>query len=214
MDFLMRIIRVVVVDNHPVFRAGMRSVLLQEKDIQIVGEADTAENALQMVEELHPDILLLDLKLPDRSGLEVVEELNRNKSQVQVIIVSVFDDLQTVKRLVNCNVSGYLLKEEAARLVIDTVRAAVYQGVRGYSAAILSELSRTERAELVIQNLSPRELEVLRLVAKGETNNGIGYALKISPKTVEKHLGSIFHKLQVNSRTEAAIVAVRKNILL
>jgi DNA-binding NarL/FixJ family response regulator len=205
-------IRLVIADDHPVMRKGMRTLLEDSGWIEIVGEAATGKEALQMVQELEPDVLLLDIEMPDMSGIEVAQKLHNSGLFLRVLVLSAYDDIEYVRRLINCGVAGYLLKDEALRNVVQAVKE-VADGTTGwFSYQIQCQLNQiieypTERV------LTERELEVLGLAAQGKTNGAIANVLQISEKTVEKHLDSIYRKLEVRSRTEAAVTAVQRNLI-
>lgn len=207
-------IRVVIADDHPVLRNGIRSMLGRVPDILVVGEANNGEEALQLVDDLNPDILLLDIEMADLSGVEVAQRLQRAQSSVEILILSAHDDQQYVKQVLAIGVSGYLLKEEATEVIVDAVRSVAH-GEKGWFshqvAARLAQWNRTKRSTK--QPLSERELETLKLVVQGKTNQAIGQMLGISEKTVEKHLDSVYRKLGVSSRTEAAVRAVREGLV-
>jgi DNA-binding NarL/FixJ family response regulator len=205
-------IRLVIADDHPVMRKGMRTLLEDSGWIEIVGEAATGKEALQMVQELEPDVLLLDIEMPDMSGIEVAQKLHNSGLFLRILVLSAYDDIEYVRRLINCGVAGYLLKDEALRNVVQAVKE-VADGTTGwFSYQIQCQLNQiieypTERV------LTERELEVLGLAAQGKTNGAIANVLQISEKTVEKHLDSIYRKLEVRSRTEAAVTAVQRNLI-
>jgi DNA-binding NarL/FixJ family response regulator len=205
-------IRLIIADDHPVMRKGMRTLLEDSGWIEIVGEAATGAEALQMVQELQPDVLLLDIEMPDMSGIEVAQKLHNSGQSLRVLVLSAYDDIEYVRRLINCGVAGYLLKDEALRNVVQAVRE-VADGTTGwFSYQIQCQLNQiieypSERV------LTERELEVLGLAAQGKTNGAIANVLQISEKTVEKHLDSIYRKLEVRSRTEAAVTAIQRNLI-
>jgi DNA-binding NarL/FixJ family response regulator len=205
-------IRLVIADDHPVMRKGMRTLLEDSGWIEIVGEAATGKEALQMVQELEPDVLLLDIEMPDMSGIEVAQKLHNSGLFLRVLVLSAYDDIEYVRRLINCGVAGYLLKDEALRNVVQAVKE-VADGTTGwFSYQIQCQLNQIIEypAERV---LTERELEVLGLAAQGKTNGAIANVLQISEKTVEKHLDSIYRKLEVRSRTEAAVTAIQRNLI-
>jgi two-component system response regulator DegU len=207
-------IRVVLADDHPVVRGGIRSLLERAADISIVGEASTGGEALRLVEEMSPDILLLDMELPDVKGIEVAQQLRQMGSTVKILVLSAHDDPFYIRELLESGASGYLVKEEAPETIVEAVRGVAH-GEQGWvsrriAAQMVSWIRRDEASEV---KLTPRELEVLRLVVEGKTNQNIGVLLGISEKTVEKYLYSIFTKLEVTSRVEAAVYAVREGLV-
>jgi DNA-binding NarL/FixJ family response regulator len=207
-------IRVLLVDDHPVVRSGIQSLLEKVVDIEIVGEASTGEEALHMLEETNPDVLLLDMELPDIQGVQVAKQIQELHPRVKILALSAYDDPYYVKALLDLGASGYLMKEEAPEMIIDAIRG-VARGERGWfsrniTAQIASWLQTNDNEAL---KLTPREGEVLRLVVQGKTNQGIAADLEISEKTVEKYMGAIFVKMNVSSRVEAAVQAVREGLM-
>ena len=207
-------IRVLIVDDHPIVRKGIRNLLDPATGITVVGEASNGEEALQMIKDLKPEVVLLDMKLPDMSGIDVIKKIYEGKLASRVLGLSSYDDRQFISQLLNYGASGYLLKEEVPEDIIEAVRGVAH-GEAGWVsrkvAALLSEILLKEKEGGT--ELTSRELEVLRLVVEGKTNDQIGMDLGISVKTVENHLHAIFRKMGVISRVEAAVMAVRESLL-
>jgi DNA-binding NarL/FixJ family response regulator len=207
-------IRVLIVDDHPVVRTGIRNMLEPAMGISVIGEASTGSEALQMIENLQPNVVLLDMKLPDMSGIDVIKQIYEAKSSSRVLGLSSYDDREFISQLLNYGASGYLLKEEVPEYIIDAVRGVAH-GEAGWVsrkvAALLSQILLKDKEDGT--DLTTRELEVLRLVVDGKTNDQIGVSLGISVKTVENHLHAIFRKMGVVSRVEAAVMAVRESLL-
>jgi DNA-binding NarL/FixJ family response regulator len=205
---------VVLADDHPVVRAGIRNLLEQASDIVVIGEASNGKEALRMVEELKPDVLLLDMEMPGISGAEVAHELMASGSTVHILALSAHDDKEYIQELLANGASGYLVKEEVPNAIVEAVRG-VSRGERGWlSRRIAAQMSAwMQEGEQDRKGLTTREVEVLQAVVAGKTNQEIGLALGISEKTVEKHLEGVFSKLQVASRVEAAVRAVREGWL-
>jgi len=207
-------IRVLIVDDHPVVRTGIRNMLEPAMGISVVGEASTGSEALQMIESLQPNVVLLDMKLPDMSGIDVIKQIYEAKSSSRVLGLSSYDDREFISQLLNYGASGYLLKEEVPEYIIEAVRGVAH-GQAGWVsrkvAALLSQILLKDKEDGTA--LTTRELEVLRLVVDGKTNDQIGVSLGISVKTVENHLHAIFRKMGVISRVEAAVMAVRESLI-
>ena len=207
-------IRVLIVDDHPVVRQGIRKILESAMGISVVGEASTGSEALEMTLTQEPDVMLLDMRLPDMSGVEVIHHIYAGAKGPAILGLSSYDDREFISQLLNNGASGYLLKDEVPEYIVDAVRG-VANGERGWLsrkvAAMLSQMLFDEEPGRAA--LTPRELKVLSLVVEGKTNEQIGLALGISVKTVENHLHSIFRKMDVVSRVEAAVVAVRENLV-
>lgn len=207
-------IRVVIADDHPVVRAGIRNMLEKVVDIEVVGEASTGQETLLLVDELHPDVLLLDMELPDIKGTEVARKLQQRASPVKILALSAYDDGVYIRELLELGAAGYLIKEEAPETIIEAVRGVAY-GEQGWvsrriAAQMVSWVRGDEREGL---KLTSREMEVLRHVVEGRTNQNIAAQLGISEKTVEKYMEAIFAKLGVASRVEAAVYAVREGMV-
>lgn len=206
-------IRVVLADDHPVVRAGIRNLLEKVVDIEVVGEASTGQEALNMVENVHPDVLLLDMELPDIKGTEVAKMLQSGKSPVKILALSAYDDGVYIRELLELGAAGYLIKEEAPETIVEAVRGVAY-GEQGWvsrriAAQMVSWVRGDEREGL---KLTAREMEVLKHVVSGKTNQNIAHELGISEKTIEKYMEAIFAKLGVASRVEAAVYAVREGL--
>lgn len=202
---------VLLVDDHPVVRAGIRNLLEKASDITVIGEASNGEEALHMVEELKPDVLLLDMEMPGLNGNQVAERLQKVGSAVRILALSAHDDKQYIQELLANGASGYLIKEEVPETIVEAVRG-VARGEQGWvSRRVAAQMSSWMRQETESRmGLTGREVEVLKAVVAGKTNQEIGLSLGISEKTVEKHLEGVFTKLGVASRVEAAVHAVRE----
>jgi DNA-binding NarL/FixJ family response regulator len=205
---------VLLVDDHPVVRAGIKNLLEQAPDIVVVGEASNGTEALRLANELSPDVLLLDMEMPGMSGNEVAQKLQESGSSVRILALSAHDDKQYIQELLANGASGYLVKEEVPEAIVEAVRG-VSRGERGWvSRRIAAQMSSWMREEEHDRKgLTSREIQVLENVVAGKTNQEIGLALGISEKTVEKHLEGVFAKLEVASRVEAAVRAVREGLL-
>ena len=208
-------VRVLIVDDHPVVRSGIKSILDASVGIEVIGEAQNGAEALQMVEDAQPDVALLDMKLPDISGVEIVKKIYASGSKTRVLGLSSYNDREFISQLLNYGASGYLLKEEVPDLIVEAVRG-VAGGEPGWMsrkvAAMLSEFLSKESKEDGY-GLTPREMDILRLIVEGMTNDQTGVILGISVKTVENNLRTIYRKMDVVSRVEAAVKAVRDSIV-
>ena len=207
-------IRVLIVDDHPIICKGIRDLLNPAVGITVAGEAHTGEEALQKIEELEPDVVLLDMKLPDMNGVDIIKKAYKMGSNARILGLSSYNDREFISQLLTYGASGYLLKDEVPEEIVQAVRG-VAQGEVGWVsrkvAALLSQILLKEQEGG--SDLTARELDVLNLVVEGKTNNQIGLALGISVKTVEKHLHAIFRKMGVVSRVEAAILAVQESLV-
>ncbi len=210
----MSAIRVILVDDHPVVRNGIRELLKSANDIEIVGEADNGEMALRVVEEAAADVLLLDMELPDIPGTQVALQVKKSHPGLKILSLSAHDDSIYVRQVLELGASGYLMKEEAPEVILEAVRG-VAQGQQGWiSRGVAAQMAGWMQAGGVEgSNLTRREQETLRLLVQGKTNQAIAVDLKISEKTVEKHIKAIYDKLNVNSRVEAAVVAIKQGMV-
>lgn len=207
-------IRVLIADDHPVVRKGIADILEPSVGITVVGEASNGKQTLELIDELQPDVVLLDMELPDMSGVDVITQLAEKSDLVRILGLSSYDDREYISELFSLGASGYLIKDEAPELIVEAVRG-VARGETGWVsrkvAALLTKIMKEE--EVGDDDLTERELQVLNQVVRGKTNAEIGLSLGISPKTVEKHLDSVYRKMGVASRVEAAVQAIRDKLL-
>ncbi|HLE16567.1 MAG TPA: response regulator transcription factor [Anaerolineales bacterium] len=207
-------IRVLLVDDHPIVRSGIRGLLEQASGIVVVGEAESGSQALDLAAQLAPDVMLLDLELPDVSGYVVARQISEKGGATRVLALSAHDDREYIQELLASGASGYLTKEEVPEMIVEAVRG-VARGEQGWlSRRVAAQVSAFLQASPASnRDLTAREREVLSGVVAGKTNQEIALGMKISVKTVEKHMESIFRKLEVSSRVEAAVQAVREGWL-
>jgi DNA-binding NarL/FixJ family response regulator len=205
-------IRVIIADDHPVLLLGMQTLLRGSQRIEIVATAQSGEEALALVAELDPDVLVLDIEMPGMSGVEVARCLHESESAVRVLVLSAHAEPEYVQKMLARGVAGYLLKDEAAHDLVRAVESVAQNHLPWFSPSIRAQFGHLSQPSPA-PKLTTRETEVLRCLAKGMTNYAIAQALEISAKTVEKHLDSIYRKLDVRSRTEAAVAAVQADLL-
>lgn len=202
-------IHVVLADDHPVVRAGIRALLETAPDIQVVAEAADGREVVPLVEQHTPDVLVLDIEMPEVSGIEVAQQIKDMGLPVRILALSAYVEESYVHKVLLSGASGYLVKDEAPRMIIDAVRG-VAGGEEGWmSRQASAQMSSHMRGDAARSALTSRELEVLRLIAEGRSNQEIALALQISESTVEKHVGALLTKLNASSRVEAAVQAVR-----
>jgi len=206
-------IRVLLAEDHPVVRSGIKTLLSSASDIEVVGEASDGEQAYQMVQEMDPDVLLLDVELPVLDGVELTQKLAEEEAAVKILVLSSYSDRQYIREMLSQGASGYLIKDEVPQNILNAIRG-VSRGEDGWvSREVAAKLGEMTSLEDDNQELTPREIEVLSLVVDGQTNREIAFNLEISEKTVEKHLHNVFNKLAVSSRVEAAVLAVEEGLL-
>ncbi len=209
----MKDIKVLLADDHPIVIKGIRDLLDSAEGIKITGEANSGAQALHLLKTQKPDILILDIELPDMNGVEVLNKIVEGATPVKVLVLSSYDDREYISQMLALGASGYLIKDEVPDIIVDAVRG-ISRGEKGWvSRKVAERLSQMLDNKEENKNLTPRELDVLQQVSMGKTNAEIGLALGISEKTVEKHLDMIFRKLGVVSRVEAAVMAVREHMV-
>lgn len=204
-------IRVLLADDHRIVRQGVRQLLESAKDIEVVAEAADGEEAQSLIEQHKPDVAVLDIQMPKASGIEVTRWLRAHMPQVGVLILTAYDDDPYVMAVLQAGANGYVLKTANADDLIQAVRD-VNEGKSALDPAITKKLMSNifkHTDNKPVEHLTDRELDVLRLAAKGFTNKAIGIQLNISDRTVQGHLAHIFAKMQANSRTEAVMRAVQ-----
>lgn len=198
-------IRVVIADDHPVVRAGVRDLLAAAEGITVVGEAADGEEALRQVEEQAPDVLLLDVEMPKRSGVEVARVLRDRAGATHLLALSSYDEQEYVQGLLKGGASGYLTKEQAPDLIVEAVRAVARGEVRWF---VRPSVSSSE-----VPDLTDRERETLRRMAHGDSNSEIADTLNIAESTVQKHATKIYQKLNVDSGREAIAWAWQSGLM-
>ena len=203
---------VLIADDHPLFRKGLRALLQSMPDIELVGEAKSGEEAVEMAAALQPDVVLMDLQMPEGSGLMATREVTKTSPNVRVLVVTLFEDDESIFAALRAGARGYLLKDAEEEEMIRAIRA-VGQGEAIFSPAIATRLidyfaaTREMLPQELFPELTEREREILALIARGESNAAIAERLTITLKTVRNHVSNIYSKLQVADRAQAAIRA-------
>ena len=208
-------IRVVLADDHPVVRGGIRTLLEKAPGVTVVGEASSGREALGLVEKLAPDVLLLDMEMPGGTGLEVARWLQERAASVKVLALSAYDDEEYIFGLLDSGAAGYLTKDEAPDIIIEAVQG-VARGEEGWiSRRVASKIVSRKRTALkaATTTLSDRELEVLKLMARGDGNPLIAETLFISEGTVKNHVTRIYAKLDLRTRAEAVAWAWQHGLM-
>ncbi|RNL82670.1 response regulator [Halostreptopolyspora alba] len=205
-------IRVLLVDDHPVVREGVRVMLSAETDLEVVGEAASSQEAVTATESLTPDVVLMDLRIPGGDGVEATERILRGSTDCRVLVLTTYDTDTDILRAVEAGATGYLLKDTPRAELAQAVRAAV-RGETVLAPAVAGKLVSGMRERREAPRLTEREVEVLRLAADGHSNAEIGRNLFISGTTVKTHLMSAYTKLDVSDRTAAVTTAMRLGLL-
>jgi DNA-binding NarL/FixJ family response regulator len=212
-------IRVLVADDHALFRQALRSVLAEESDLELVGEAGDGEQAVAMAVDLAPDVVLMDVRMPKLAGIDATRQIGAAMPAVKIVMLTVSDEEGDLFEAIKAGASGYLLKEVDPTEIADAVRQ-IHAGHSLLSPVVASKLvsefaaiSKRADERSTRPSLTPRELEVLQLAADGMTNRQIGRRLGISENTVKNHIRNILEKLHMHSRMEAVLYAVREDLI-
>jgi DNA-binding NarL/FixJ family response regulator len=201
-------IRILIVDDHPVVRVGLASMLATQPGIEVIGSVASGQEALEVLEQKSVDVVMLDLRMPGMNGIDTLLCLKRKAMLEHVIVLTSYETDEDIYRAIQAGAEGYLLKNTSQREMVDAIRS-VYAGNRYIPHRIASRLAE----RMTRSNLTPRELEILKILAKGLTNKQIAHALGISDNTVRNHINSIIEKLEVSDRTEATTTAIQRGII-
>jgi two-component system NarL family response regulator len=200
--------RVLVVDDHALFRTGVANIINQESDLTVVGEAGNGAEAVDAFDRHHPDVTLLDLRMPVMEGVEAVRRIRERDPQARVIVLTTYDTDEDISRALKAGAKAYVLKDISAEALVSCIHDVLA------GKTYLAPAAAAKLAEGVTRvQLTPRELSSLRLLADGKANKEIAQELDISERTVKTHLGHLFEKLGVTSRTEAVKVATRRGLI-
>lgn len=212
-------LRIVIADDHAVVREGTRNIIEREPDMEVVGAAADGEEAVRLIEKYRPDVAVLDIAMPKLNGIEVIRKIKVTQPKIAVLILTGYDNDEYIFALLEAGAAGYLLKDVSGRDITQAIRS-VYSGESVLHPSIARKVIR--RAVIASEKpgevspdieLSEREIEVLKLAAKGLSNKDISDSLCISIRTVQGHIHTIFHKLNVGSRTEAVFQSIKKGLL-
>ncbi|WP_335872421.1 response regulator transcription factor [Bacillus sp. 2205SS5-2] len=208
-------IKVLIADDHHVVRRGLIFFLKTQKDIDIIGEAQNGQEAVERAQELKPDVILMDLIMPLMDGIEATKEIKLKVPEIAIIMLTSFSDQEHVIPALEAGASGYQLKDIEPDELVHCIRQVV-QGEKALHPKATSQLLTritTQKPDNLIENLTTREKEVLGQLTKGKSNKEIAVSLFITEKTVKSHISNIFGKLQVSDRTQAALYAVKRGIV-
>ena len=209
-------IRILIVDDHPVVREGIGSMLKKEADFKVVGEASNGLEAVEKARELAPDVVLMDLRMPEMDGVEAISKIKEEQPEVKFIILTTYSDDEYIFKGIAAGARAYLLKDAPREELFKAIRM-VWRGESliqpVVASRVLDKLAELSRKTPAGDTLSDREIEVLRLMAGGQSNKDIADHLSITQSTVKTHITSIFQKLNVTTRTEAVTNALKKGII-
>lgn len=209
-------IKIMIADDHSMIREGLKNLLELDGDIQVIAEAVDGEDCLDKLQVVKPDVLLLDINMPKKNGLEVLKSLKSKKSKLKVLVLTVHNEIEYLMKAVDIGVNGYVLKDsESAELkkAIFTVAEGETYIQPSLIPALNAKMIETNKDAEKIKSLTKRELDVLKLLAVGMYNKEVGKRLEISERTVKNHVSNIFKKLGVTDRTQAAVFAIRNNLV-
>lgn len=209
-------IRVMLADDHILIREGIRQLLEYDSSIEVVGEASNGEQCLEMISKVRPQVLLLDINMPVKNGIDVLQEIRNRKIYVKVLILTVHNEVDYLLKAMDIGVDGYILKESdftELKKAIDTVIAGETYIQPNLIPILNSRMVSRDKDKEKIEELTRREKEVLIEVANGKFNKEIADDLKISERTVKNHISSIFKKIDVSDRTQAAVFAIKNDLI-
>lgn len=201
-------IRILIVDDHPIVREALITVIERQDDMTIVGEATNGKAAVELFQQLAPDVTLLDLRLPEMDGISALVAMRTHNPAARVIILTAFDQEEDIYRGLRAGAKAYLIKDTPTQTVLETIRS-VHHGQTCIAPDIATKLAE----RMVGPEVTPRELEVLRLLMEGTSNRAIAAALHISEGTVKTHVNNILGKLGANDRTQAVTIALKRGLI-
>lgn len=209
-------VKIMIADDHHMVREGLKNLLEIDGDIKVISEANDGVECLDLLNHIRPDVLLLDINMPNKSGLEVLEEIRRRKMNINVLVLTIHNEVEYLLRAVEIGIEGYILKDSESSVLKKAI-FAIHNGeifIQPSLAPLLnSKMIERDADKQKIDELTKRELDVLKLLAKGMFNKEIAQTLNISERTVKNHVSNIFKKLVVADRTQAAVFAIRNNLI-
>lgn len=210
-------IRILIADDHSMVREGLKQLIELEDDIIVVAQAGTGNEAIEKIQQYKPDVVLLDINMPNMNGLEVLEYLRNNDIDVNVLILTIHNEIEYLYKAVEIGVKGYVLKDSESDVLIKAIRT-IFKGESYIQPNMASLLFKKMNGDLgniqkIHSKLTKREVDVLKLITQGLLNKEIADRLCISEKTVKNHVSNIFKKIEVSDRTQAAVYAIKNNIV-
>ncbi|HHW30395.1 MAG TPA: response regulator transcription factor [Clostridiaceae bacterium] len=214
----MKKISILIADDHSIIRQGIKQIIEHEEDIIVVAQASNGGEAIKLAREYKPDVVLMDINMPGIDGLQAIKELKSGVNSIKIIVLTIHEDREYLFKTLKMGVDGYVLKDAEPNVLIEAIRN-VYKGQTYIQSNMTKELVKEftrvttrEKRKDSVNNLTQRELQVLELITEGMINKEIAQRLYISEKTVKNHISSIFKKLNVSDRTQAAVYALKNNI--
>lgn len=212
----MKKIEILIADDHSMVREGLKQLIELEDDILVIAQAGDGKEAIEKIQQYNPDVVLLDINMPVMNGLEVLKYLNENNIRANILMLTIHNEVEYLFKAVEIGVKGYVLKDSEADVLIKAIRE-IYKGesyIQPNMAAKLFQKMNDQTAKInASEKLTKRELEVLRLITEGLLNKEIAHTLCISEKTVKNHISNIFKKIEVSDRTQAAVFAIKNNVV-
>ncbi len=208
-------IRIIIADDHMMVREGLKQLLELDGEIQVVGQAREGRECLELIEKLDPDVVLLDINMPDMNGLQTLQKVRSMNQKQKVLMLTIHNEIEYLLRSVELGANGYVLKDSESSVLKKAIYT-VYQGDSYIEPSLTPEMrERLKRLNNASSNeiLTKREIDVLKLIAEGLFNKEIAYRLSISEKTVKNHVSNIFKKIGVSDRTQAAVYAIKNNFV-
>lgn len=207
-----QVIKVVIADDHDLIRQGLKRIISFEDDLMVVGDAENGEDALKLVAEHEPDVVLLDLNMPIMNGIEALKNIKNQGNRIKVIMLTVENDRKTIHSAIDIGADGYVLKDSAGTEIVSAIRA-VYKGEKYIDKSLVSLLfsdikSKDKKTTSILDSLTNREIEVLIKISMGLSNKEIGEELFLSEKTIKNYATNIFRKINVTDRVHATILAI------
>ena len=208
--------KIMITDDHSMIREGLKSLLELDGDIEVIAEAENGEECLQKLLSVKPDVLLLDINMPKMNGLEVLKTLKDAKSKVKVLVLTVHNETEYLMKAVEIGINGYVLKDSESAELKKAI-FTIYDGENYIQPSLIpalnSKMIEKNEDEIKLESLTKRELQVLKELAVGKFNRDIAKEMEISERTVKNHISSIFKKLDVTDRTQAAVFAIKNNLI-
>lgn len=201
-------IRILLADDHPSLRAGLASILNSQPGLTVVAEAGSGRETMEKASATSPDLLIVDLRMPDGDGIQTIKQLVAANPQVRILVLTTYDNEEDIFNALEAGARGYILKDTTREEIIEAVRR-IHEGQRYLPPGIAARLAD----RMIRPTLTPRELDVLRLVSRGRTNKEMAAAMFVSEETVKSHMKGLFHKLGVHDRAEAVGIALQRGLL-